>query len=310
MVNPYIGGLLLSTVFQAQSWYNSLQVNYAKKISHGLQAEVSFTWQKSFDTSSGSFAGDNYSSNPTAATPWWDLSITKGLSDFNITRILSINWLYQVPTPKAFAGPAGWATRGWSVGGLLSLSDGVPMWPLMGLSSDPLGQNNAEPMDIPDLAPGCTVKNVVQHNTFNYLNPACFIYPQAPSAAYAAANCDQTPNFGKNGAEGSLASFGLPALTCTNLLGNLPRNAIIGPGLFDVDMSFIKDNHIAKFGETFNIQFRAEFFNIFNRTNFAPPTDNLITFDPLPGDQPSFGQLDQAPQIPMRQIQFALKIVF
>ncbi len=50
MVNPFIGGLLLSTVFQAQSWYDSLQVNYAKKISHGLQAEVSFTWQKSFYT--------------------------------------------------------------------------------------------------------------------------------------------------------------------------------------------------------------------------------------------------------------------
>ncbi len=189
------------------------------------------------------------------------------MSDFNITRNLSINWLYQVPTPKAFAGPAGWIARGWSAGGLLSLSDGVPIWPLMGLSSDPLGQNNTEPMDIPDLASGCTPKNVVQPGNLQYLKPSCFIYPQAPNAAFAAANCDQTPAFGKNGATGSLASFGLGPLTCTNLLGNLPRNSIIGPGLFNVDMSFIKDNHIARFGETFDIQFRAEFFNIFNRTN-------------------------------------------
>ena len=311
MVNPFISGLLLSTIFQSQSSYNSLQVNYAKKISHGLEAEVSFTWQKSFDNSSGSFAGDNYSSNPTAATPWWDGAITRGLSDFNITRNLSANFLYQIPTPHSFAGPAGWVARGWSVGGLLTLSDGVPMWPLIGLSSDPLGQNNAEPMDIPSLAPGCTPGNAVQTG-FNtqYLKPSCFVYPQAPNAAYAAANCNQTPAFGPNGATGTLASFGLPPLTCTNLMGNLPRNSIIGPGLFDVDMSFIKDNHISKFGENFNIEFRAELFNIFNRTNFPPPTDNLIPFDPLYGDQPSFGQIDQAPQVPMRQIQFALKIIF
>jgi hypothetical protein len=185
------------------------------------------------------------------------------------------------------------------------------MWPLTGLSSDPLGQNNAEPMDIPDLAPGCTPKNAVNTGfTTQYLKTSCFIYPQAPNAAFAAANCNQTPLFGPNNAPESLASLGLGPLTCTNLLGNLPRNSIIGPGLFNVDMSFIKDNHISKFGENFNIQFRAEFFNIFNRTNFAPPTDNLIPFDPLPGDQPSFGQLDQNPQVSMRQIQFALKIVF
>ena len=310
MVNPCISGLLLSTVFQDESWYKSLQVNYRKTFSHGLTAEVSFTWQKSYDNSSGSFAGDNYSSNPTAATPWWDQRLTWGLSDFNISRNLSANFLYQIPTPKSFAGPAGWVARGWSFGGLLDLSDGVPMWPLMGLSSDPLGQNNSEPMDIPSLAPGCTPQNVVQPGNLQYLKTSCFTYPQAPNAAFAAANCNQTPAFGANGATGTLASFGLGPLTCTNLMGNLPRNSIIGPGLFDLDMSFIKDNHISKFGENFDIQFRAEFFNILNHTNYQGPTDNLIPFDPLPGDQPSFGQIDQATQIPMRQIQFALKVVF
>jgi len=181
---------------------------------------------------------------------------------------------------------------------------------LGGFNSDPLGQNNTEPMDIPDLAPGCTPKNAVQPGNIQYLKPSCFIYPKAPDMQFALANCNQTPAFGKNGATGTLASFGLDPLTCTNLLGHLPRNAIIGPGLFNVDMSIVKDNHIAKFGETFNIQFRAEFFNILNRTNFAPPSDNLVTFDPLYGDQPSFGQLDQNPQVPMRQIQFGLKVVF
>ncbi len=308
MVNPFVPGLLLSTAFFSESTYNSLQVNYAKKMSHGLQYELSFTWQKSFDNSSGSFAGDNFSSNPTAATPWWDGAITRGLSDFNITRNLTFNWLYTIPTPKAFAGPAGWIARGWGVGGLLSLSDGVPFWPMGGLSTDPLGQNNSEPMDVLSLAPGCTPKNAVQPGNIQYVRPECFTYPLAPNAAFAAANCNQTPALGPKGATGTLASFGLDPLTCTNLLGNLPRNSLIGPGLFDIDMSLIKDNHIAKFGENFDIQFRAEFFNLLNRTNYAAPTDNIVTMDPLAVD--GFGQIDQATQVPMREIQFALKIVF
>jgi TonB-dependent Receptor Plug Domain len=308
LVNPFVPGLILSTAFFSQSSYKSLQVNYTKKMSHGLQYEASFTWQKSVDNSSGSFAGDNYSSNPTAATPWWDGAITKGLSDFNISRNLTVNWLYDIPTPKSFGGPAGWIARGWGVGGLLSLSDGVPMWPMGGLSTDPLGQNNSEPMDVLSLAPGCTTKNVVQSGNLQYLRPECFTYPLAPNMAFATANCNQNPNLGPKGAAGTLASFGLDPLTCTNLLGNLPRNSIIGPGLFNIDMSVIKDSHISKFGENFNIQFRAEFFNILNRTNYSAPTDNIVTMDPLAVD--SFGVIDQQTQVPMREIQFALKIVF
>lgn len=311
MVNPCVPNLLLSTVDMSQSWYRSLQINYSRKMSHGLQYEVSFTWQRSMDTSSGSFAGDNFSSVPTAATPWWDLNIVKGLSDFNVSRNLSINWLYQIPTPKAFAGPAGWVARGWSAGGLMTISDGPPMWPLTGLSSDPLFQNNQEPMDIPSLAPGCTPKNVVQPGNLNYLKASCFIYPIAPSQAFWNSNCmqDPTPLFG---AGNTFAALGMNPLTCVNLMGNLPRNSIIGPGMIDFDMSFIKDNHISKFGENFNIQFRAELFNIFNRTNLPLPDSQngvgLVPLDPLP--QPGFGVIDQATQVPMREIQFALKVAW
>jgi hypothetical protein len=311
MVNPCVPNLLLSTVFMSQSWYKSLQINYSRKMSHGLQFEVSYTWQASQDNSSGSFAGDNYSSVPTAATPWWDLSIVKGLSDFNISRNLSINWLYKIPTPASFAGPAGWVARGWSAGGLMTLSDGVPMWPLVGLGSDPLFQNNQEPMDVPSLAPGCTPQNVVQPGNLSYLKLNCFIYPIAPSQTYWNTNCiqDPTPLFG---AGNTFAALGMNPLTCINLMGNLKRNSIIGPGLVNFDMSFIKDNHIAKFGEEFNIQFRAELFNIFNRTNLPLPDSQnglgLVPLDPLP--QIGFGVIDSATQLPMREIQFALKIAW
>ena len=307
IINPFIPNLILSTVFQSQSWYNSFQANFAKKFSHGFQMEASFTWQKSMDTSSGSFAGDNYSSNPTAATPWWDLSITKGLSDFNVGRNLSVNWLWQVPTPASFSGPAGWIARGWGVEGLLDLSDGSPIWPLTGLASDPLGQINQEPMSIPDLAPGCTPQNAVQPGNLQYLKPQCFVLPSAPAGFDPShTKCDQGFILAYNANPVNTTKLGPD--TCANLLGNLPRNSIIGPGLFNVDMSFVKDNHIKKLGENFNVQFRAELFNIFNRTNFAPPSDHLIALDPNP--QSGFGLLDNPTQVPMREIQFALKIVF
>jgi len=183
------------------------------------------------------------------------------------------------------------------------------MWPLGALQNvDPLGQLNSEPMMIPSLAPGCTPQNVVQPGNLQYLKPSCFIYPRAPNPTFAAANCDQNPRFNPDGSRGPLASFGLDPLTCVNLLGNLPRNSIIGPGLVNVDMSFIKDNHIKKFSENFAIQFRAELFNIFNRSNFPPPSDNLDVLDPLA--VPNFGLIDQQNQVPMREIQFALKVVW
>jgi hypothetical protein len=297
--------LLLSTAFQSESWYKSLQINFAHKMSHNLQFEASFTWQNSTDTSSGSFAGDNFSSNPTAATPWWDLSIIKGLSDFNISKNLSVNWLYNIPTPESFNGPAGWIARGWGFGGLMSISTGVPMWPMGGLSADPLGQNNSEPMTVLSFAPGCTAQNAVQPGNLQYLKPSCFTYPVAPNQAFWTANCNTNPTaiLGM-----SLAAAGLDPLTCVNLLGKLPRNSIIGPGLVNFDMSFIKNNHIRKISENFNVQFRADLFNIFNRTNFAPPTDNLDQMDPL--QVAGFGVIDQATQVPMREIQFSLKMVW
>ena len=311
LINPCVPGLILSTVDISESWYKSLQINFARKLSHNLQFEVSYTWQNSTDTSSGSFAGDNFSGAPTAATPWWDLRIVKGLSDFNVGRDLSVNWLYKIPTPKSFNSPAGWVARGWSAGGVMTISDGVPMWPLAGLSSDPLGQNNSEPMDIPSLAPGCTAGNVVNPQNTQYLKASCFIYPVAPSQAYFTANCAQTEPWGPGNAQETPAQLGFNPLSCFNLMGNLKRNSIIGPGLINFDMSFIKDNHIPKLGENTTMQFRAEFFNIFNRTNYPLPdsqTTGLVALDPLA--QPGFGLIDQATQVPMREIQFALKLVW
>jgi Carboxypeptidase regulatory-like domain len=318
LINPQTtAAQIQSTIFQAQSWYNSLQVRVEKRMSHGFQVGGSFTWGKSFDTTSSSFAGDNYSNNISPIVPWWDQSVIKGLSDFNVTTNLVVNALWQIPSPASFSGPAGWIARGWGVGGVLELSSGTPLWTLNGIDGDPMGQYDGAPFAIPDLVPGCQLTNTSsgRHGILQYINPNCFINAVAPSAAFFNApqplGCDQ--GFITNYASLKAANSNLPdlnPLTCINLLGHMPRNSVIGPGLINLDFSVIKDNHIRKFGEAFNIQFRAEAFNLLNRANFAaPPTGNL---EPLASDGTptgTFGQLTSL-QIPNREIQFALKVIW
>jgi len=297
-----------STTFPAESWYEGLQVKVEKRISHGFQMGGSFTWGKAFDTSSSSFAGDNYSNNISPTIPWWDLSITKGVADFNVTRNLVINGLWNVPTPASFSGPAGWIARGWGLRAAFEASDGTPLWLLDGIEGDPMGQLNGEPMAIPDRVSGCALTNPSsgRHGSLQYINPNCFINAVAPSG-FDLSQCDQgfilqyaANNPGKS----------LPANTCINLLGKLGRNTVIGPGLFNIDFSAVKDNHIRRISEAFNIQFRAEFFNVLNHANFAPPdASNLEALDATGAPPAGFGTLSTT-QIPNREIQFALKLVW
>jgi hypothetical protein len=268
LINPNVAGIQ-STIWQSKSWYDALQVGVDKRMSHGLQAEVSFTWSKTEDTTSGSFAGDNFAGDLNPTIPWWDLKIIKGLSDFNVSRNLVVNLLWEVPTPASFHGPAAFIAKGWELGGILGLSDGVPVWPFT-IAGDISGQLMSEPYAILDRVPGCplTFPSSGRHGLLQYINPACFTSP-AP-----------------------------------NVLGNTGRNIIVGPGLINLDYSMVKNTKIPKISETFNVQFRAEFFNLLNRANFAPPVANL---DILAG---GFGQLSPSTQTPSREIQFGLKLIW
>ena len=310
LINPNAHNGIQTTIWVSKSWYNALQIGVEKRMSHGLQVQGSFTWSKTMDTSSGSFAGDNFAGDVTPTIPWWDLKIIKGLSDFQVGRNLVINALWQVPTPAAFGGPAGWMARGWGMGGILELSDGVPTWPLDGLAGDPMGQINSEPLAIPNVVPGCSLVNASsgRHGNLQYINPNCLINAVAPAGFDPShTKCDQAfiTNFHNNNPT-------LPPLdpnTCINLLGNLGRNTIIGPGLFNLDYFMSKDNKITRISESFDIQFRAEFFNILNHPNFAPPVDNLQARDANGVPISGFGQLTRL-QTPGREIQFALKVIW
>ncbi|MGH9679167.1 MAG: TonB-dependent receptor domain-containing protein, partial [Candidatus Acidiferrales bacterium] len=303
LINPQTtAAQIQSSLFIAQSWYNALEVKVDKRMSHGFQVGGSLTWGKSFDTTSSSFAGDNYSNNISPIVPWWDQSITKGLSDFNVTTNLVINALWQIPTPASFSGPVAMLAKGWGVGGVFEMSSGTPMWTLDGVDGDPMGMYNGAPYAIPDLVPGCQTTNTSsgRHGNLQYINPACFTNAVAPNQAFF----DAAPPYG---CDKTFAANFPGTLTCINLLGNLPRNSVIGPGLLNLDFSVVKDTHIGLLGEAGNLQFRAEMFNLANRANFAaPPTSNLEPLTSNGTPAPTFGQLTSL-QVPNREIQFALK---
>jgi Carboxypeptidase regulatory-like domain/TonB-dependent Receptor Plug Domain len=294
-VNPNFGQIE-GHVYDGKSFYNALEVGLQRRMSHGIQLQGSFTWGKSQDTGSSSVAGDQFS-NSISTLPWYDLKSVRGLSDFNIGRTLVINGTWQVPSPKSLSGAAAWVTNGWEIGAIYKASDGVPFTATFGTDGDPQGLNNSDPWAFPNrlTSSGCgTLTN--PGNPKNYIKTQCFAVPTAPSLAFYTANCDP--------------SFGTPP-QCFNLRGNAGRNIMIGPGTSNLDFSVFKNNNIKRISENFNVQFRAEIFNILNRANFAVPVmpDNSDIFDST-GAATGVAGLLTSTSTTAREIQFALKLIW
>jgi hypothetical protein len=162
---------------------------------------------------------------------------------------------------------------GWQLGGIYKTSSGQPFTPILGC--DPLGTKLDETAEPPNrlVGPGCETL-INPGNPNHYIKTQCLTFPN-------------------------------PA----NLRGNLGRNTLIGPGLANLDFSLFKNNPVRRISENFNVQVRAEFFNVFNRANFASPVDNLIVFDQA-GNPISSAGLITSTQTPAREIQFAVKMIW
>jgi hypothetical protein len=94
-----------------------------------------------------------------------------------------------------------------------------------------------------------------------------------------------------------------------NVLGNVSRNSVIGPGLSTLDSSLFKEAHIQRISSTFVVQTRVEIFNILNHPNFAAPLDHRTVFDALGNPVNGAGQIDTT-TTPSRQMQLALKVIW
>src|SRR6202521_3789152 len=133
--NPNVGDVRLLN-WAGSSSYHALQIGVKKQMSHGLQIQGSYTWGKSIDNNSGVVAGDTLA-NGIGSIHYFDLSLSRGLSDYNIGRVLVVNATWQLPTIKSASPIVGFVANGWEVGGILKVNDGPPFTPTFGTGGDP-----------------------------------------------------------------------------------------------------------------------------------------------------------------------------
>jgi hypothetical protein len=290
--------------YSGSSIFHAFEAGVTKKMTHGLQIQGAFTWSKSIDDSSGTGYADQFS-NSMSSLVHFDNRLLRGVSDFNIGRTLVINGIWQVPTAKSLNPFVGGLVNGWQVQSIFKVSDGIPFTPTFGTGGDPLGLNSSDDWDYPNRLGGSGCNSLVNPgNPVQYVKTQCFAVPTAPGQAFWDANCDPAP-----------PSFAgpLPAgdLRCFNLRGNAGRNILTAPGLINMDFAVFKNNHIRRISETFNVQFRAEMFNILNRANFAPPVlpDQTDIFNGDGSLNDSAGQL-KSTVTDAREIQFGVKIIW
>lgn len=272
ILNPFISqGDFLQ--FGADSWYDGLEAGITKRMSHGLQFQGAYTWGKAIDTGSSTIAGDQFANSPSSLPFWFDPRTRRGVADFNLAQNAVISGVWDVPAPGSYSGVAGALVKGWQLGGIFEASTGAP-FPVL-VAGDALGLNSTDPWDYPDrlVGNGCGA-DVNPGNPNDYIRTQCFA-PANP----------------------------------LNRFGNSGRNPLTGPGLVNLDFSLFKNFGVKKISENARLQFRAEFFNIFNRADFAPPLDNDFLFNPDGSPIGGAGMIDST-QDPSRQIQFGLKLLW
>ena len=266
ILNPHFG-TIRGVMWTGDSVYHALELSLLGDVTRKLRLQASFTWSKSIDTSSGSVASDAFS-NSISNPPFFDVSRSRGLSDFNAGKVFVFSSNWQLPN---LAGSREIKTiaNGWQLNGIVHVSTGNPFTATYGSNGDPLGSGGLQ--DYPDRLTASGCKNPTNPgNIKDYVKIQC---------------------------------FAVPAL---GQLGNSGRNTITGPGIGTLDVSLFKMIHLPGELDQFDIQFRAELFNALNHPNFALPS-NTDVFDAAGAATGSAGLLT-ATSTSARQIQFGLKI--
>jgi hypothetical protein len=278
----------------ADSAYNSLQMSLRKRLSQGLQLLASYTYAKSLDNASGQQGLDA----ATILGNQLDDRANRGVSDFDRTHRFVLSYLWDLPRP-AFAGrsKAGkLLMSNWQVAGIITAMSGQPFDIVdSAAGSFYFGANLGNAPSRPSWAPGATRDTALSNVPPGYFfNPYAFVRPVVVTGQVIPSS---------NGAA-------LAGASGTDL-GNVGRNVLRGPRQVNVDFSVIKR---FAFGETKSVEFRAEFFNLFNQVNFANPNSNLnaASINQNTGriiDPGDFGRISATSNNP-RLTQLAVKLNF
>jgi len=260
---------------QASSNYHGLQFRMERKFVNGFSLLNSFVWSKAIDTTGQALEAQAGSGGRSSPQSWYNLAAERAVSDFDQPFNNTTAILYELPFGKGrkFGSDmplaADWLVGGWQLSAINTLWSGQPV----NLSYNPAAAFQVS-QTLPDWRGGISYRpNVTgpvmmpegQRNHDNWLNPATVVVPTDPSQPF----------------------------------GSAGRNIARRPGLAQLDLGVQKSFRIPK-REGMALQFRAEAFNLFNRTNFGNPQINRSTA--------GFGQIRST--FPARQLQFALRFQF
>lgn len=255
--------------------YNALQMSLVRSYRSGLTMNAQYTFGKSEGMTSGS-------NEARTSSQLENFEADRGRNNFDVRHTFNLSALYELPIGKGkhfdFGRTGNAILGGWELGGILNARSGVPVEILV-VRPDVVVQCQ--------LAAGCpngaggTFANGFVANLPSFGTS----FPQLPTGFIAVVN---TPGGGNSrnvrrpnliaGVNPYLdndrnfinpAAFAIPDL---GTFGNFPRNELSGPSFRQFDMILAKR---IRLGETMNIEFRTEFFNIFNQTNFANPSTTL-----------------------------------
>src|SRR5581483_7780237 len=193
-----------------------------------------------------------------------DPAYDRGRCSYNVGQQLTFSSVYKLPEVRSFGFIGRHIIGGWGASGIVTLRSGLPYGVSYGEDNALIGGggNRANLVGDPNL-PG---NRPLGEKLLLWFNPKAFV---------------QNP---------------------VGTLGTSSKDPLTGPGYANVDFSAVKSIPIRKghFREVQHLDFRAEFFNFFNRANFNNPNGNMSS--------PTVGRITSA--LPSRIIQFALKFAF
>jgi carboxypeptidase family protein len=266
-------GTILEIYNNGAARYDSLQVKAETKSSkYGLYALLGYTYSKAFDNGFsdglGTSLGANYYPLPNIGKGDW------GLSQVDLTHNFTGSVVYDLPFGKGKPYGNNWngATNAllgnWEVNGIVRLLSGFPIFIVSSANNSGTNftDNNGFNVNRPNRVCNGRISNWTLQKFFD---TSCFV--DAPPGE----------------------------------LGNASRTPLFGPGFVNTDFSAVK-NFPLSFREGMSLQFRAEFFNLFNHPQFYQP----VNFPPYADlDSAGFGVINATVNNP-RLIQFALKLRF
>jgi hypothetical protein len=281
------------------SFYHGWQTTVEKRFGSGLNFLGTYTWSKTMSDAQdllNGFSGNGYRA---PSVPGFGIHRDYSLANFDVRHVFHLSGGYELPFGKgkpylAQSGVSNVVLGNWSIVWSTVLQGGQPM--KLDCPTTVTSGTNCSAILVPgqDPTPGL---HVAANGNPVWLNAAAF---NQPCVLGASGPIPDSPP-------------GCVPLSGFDVLGGPRRTTVSGPGFRRLDLSFFKDFLLS---ERFRLQFRSEFFNIFNHPNFNQPNFGGNGVVAIGGSgnftNPAFGQIGSTRDAPYdpRQIQFALKLYF